>query len=257
MSGGLGSGRLGPRAGVVWAAVQQVLEEADVSEDGAPPQPTQIVDIGGGTGGFAVPLAELGHRVLVVDPNPDALAALARRAAEAGVTDRVTAFQGDVGEVGGLVSDADLVLCHEVLEVLDDPAAALATIAQILRPGGSLSLLVAGLHAAVVARAMAGHFQQAITLLDDPSGEAGSRSGQPRFGRRFTPEEITTLLADVGLVSDSVHAARVFTDLVPGALIDSEPGAAQALWDLEHAVSQRPEYLTLATHLHFLAHRAH
>ncbi|MEZ5095109.1 MAG: hypothetical protein R2731_02675 [Nocardioides sp.] len=37
---------------------------------------------------------ELGHQVLVVDPSPDALAALARRA-ESGVTDRVTGVQGD------------------------------------------------------------------------------------------------------------------------------------------------------------------
>ena len=36
-----------------------------------------VVDLGGGTGGFAVRLAESGHRVRVVDPSPDALAALA------------------------------------------------------------------------------------------------------------------------------------------------------------------------------------
>ena len=35
-----------------------------------------VVDAGGGTGGFAVPLAGQGHRVTVVDPSPDALAAL-------------------------------------------------------------------------------------------------------------------------------------------------------------------------------------
>ena len=34
-------------------------------------------------------VAELGHRVTVVDPSPDALAILARRAEERGVADRV------------------------------------------------------------------------------------------------------------------------------------------------------------------------
>ena len=42
-----------------------------------------VLDIGGGTGGFAVRVAELGHRVPVVDPSPDALASLDRRAREA------------------------------------------------------------------------------------------------------------------------------------------------------------------------------
>lgn len=233
------------RTGVVWAAVHRVLESPGAFHE----QRASVVDIGGGTGGFAVPLAELGHRVLVVDPNPDALATLARRAADAGVTDLVTAVQGDVGDVIDLVTDAcDLVLCHEVLEVLDDPAAALRAIGSILRPSGTLSLVVPGLHAAVVARAMAGHFQQALALLEDPTGGAGQRSG-----RRFTPGEITTLLAASGLAPDAIHAARVFADLVPGALVDSEPGAALALLELEQAVFERPEYLALATHLHVLA----
>ena len=143
-----------------------------------------VLDIGGGTGGFAVRVAELGHRVTVVDPSPDALAALDRRAREQGVA--VTGQQGDLAdllEVTGPAS-ADVVLCHGVLEVVDDPAAALATIRQVLRPGGALSLLVAQRHAAVVARAMAGHFQQALGLLDDtvPSG---------RSGHRFTHDELT------------------------------------------------------------------
>ena len=52
-----------------------------------------IVDAGGGTGGFAVPLASLGHHVTVVDPSPDSLAAAQRRAAEQNVPLR--AVQGD------------------------------------------------------------------------------------------------------------------------------------------------------------------
>ncbi len=50
-----------------------------------------------------------------------------------------------------------------------------------------------------------------------------------------------------------MHAVRVFADLVPGALLDSEPGATAALLDLERAVASRPEYLPLATQLHLLA----
>jgi S-adenosylmethionine-dependent methyltransferase len=230
---------------VVWAAVRRALESPGAFYE----QRASVVDIGGGTGGFAVPLAELGHQVLVIDPNPDALATLARRAADAGVTDLVTAVQGDVGDVIDLVpEECDLVLCHEVLEVLDDPGAALRAIGSILRPSGTLSLVVPGLHAAVVARAMAGHFQQALSLLEDPTGGAGQRAG-----RRFTPGEITALLAAAGLAPEAIHAARVFADLVPGSLVDSEPGAAQALLELEQAVFERPEYLALATHLHVLA----
>ena len=149
-----------------------------------------VLVVGGGTGGFAVPLAQLGHRVEVIDPSPDALAALDRRAREAGVADRITGQQGDLGDLAGIVEAGavDLVLCHGVLGLVDDPAAALDTIAGVLRPGGALSLLVSQRHAAVLARAMAGHFVQALQLLDGDG--ADHRSPE----HRFTPEEVVALL---------------------------------------------------------------
>jgi SAM-dependent methyltransferase len=142
----------------------------------------------------------------------------------------------------------DVVLCHGVLEVVDDPAAALGTIREVLRPGGTLSLLVAQRHAAVIARAMAGHFGQALALLDDPNATG-------RAGRRFTAEEAAGLLAGAGFDLLSVHGVRVFADLVPSSLLDLEPGATAALVELEHIVSDRPEYLPLATQLHLVAQR--
>src|SRR3712207_9342621 len=65
------------RTAVVWDALDVLVAEL-VTATGRPA--LDVVDLGGGTGGFAVPLAGLGHRVTVVDPSPDALAALQRRA---------------------------------------------------------------------------------------------------------------------------------------------------------------------------------
>jgi S-adenosylmethionine-dependent methyltransferase len=237
--------RASARTAVVWEALERALDQPGAFYE----QGARIVDVGGGTGGFAVRLAELGHRVTVVDPSPDALAALGRRAREVGV--EVTGLQGDLSDLADLVDEgADVVLCHGVLEVVDDPAAALATIREVLRPGGTLSLLVAQRHAAVIARAMAGHFPQALALLED-----GAETG--RTGHRFTADEATTLLAGAGFEVASTHGVRVFADYVtsrvPGSLLDLEPGAAASLVELERAVSERPEYLPLATQLHLLA----
>jgi ubiquinone/menaquinone biosynthesis C-methylase UbiE len=233
------------RTGVVWDAVASRLEHGAVG--------ARVVDIGGGTGGFAVRLAGQGHAVTVVDPSPDALAALDRRADEAGVAGLVTGVQGDLADLEAHVepASADVVLCHGVLEVVPDPAAGLRTIARVLRPGGLLSLLVAQLHAAVVARAMAGHFQQALALLD---GDAGHQRSAGR-ARRYTADEVTALLGGAGFTLQATQAVRVFADLVPGSLLDLEPGATVALVDLERAVAGRPEYLPLATQVHLLATR--
>jgi len=232
------AGRGSTRTAVVWSALEPRL---------GPGEPLDVLDIGGGTGGLAVRIGALGHRVVVVDPSPDALAALDRRAREHDVA--VTGRQGDLSTLLDVVdpAGADVVLCHGVLEVVDDPAAALATLAQVLRPGGTLSLLVAQRYAAVVARAMAGHFHQALDLLD-------SQAPHGRSGRRFTHDELTSVAEGAGFTVDAVHGIRVFTDLVPGSLLDLEPGATAALVELEQAVASRPEYLPLATQLHLLAH---
>jgi S-adenosylmethionine-dependent methyltransferase len=241
------AGRSDTRTAVVWSALEPTLGSG----------PLDVLDIGGGTGGLAVRVGELGHRVTVVDPSPDALAALARRAREHDV--EVAGRQGDLSSLLDVVepASADLVLCHGVLEVVDDPADALAILARVLRPDGMLSLLVAQRYAAVVARAMAGHFQQALALLDPPTGSPRRPAESPgRSGRRYTRDELTGLVQQTGFVPDAVHGVRVFTDLVPGSLLDLEPGATAALVELEQAVATRPEYLPLATQLHLLAHRS-
>lgn len=221
----------------MWETLLPVLDQPSLD----------VLDIGGGTGGFAVRVAELGHRVTVVDPSPDALASLARRAQESDV--EVAARQGDLGSLGQPEASMDLVLCHGVLEVVDDPGAALAGLQRVLRPGGRLSLLVAQRNAAVVARAMAGHFAQAAELLED--GRRPSPGG--RSGHRFSVDEISAAVAGAGFEVDAVHGVRVFADLVPGSLLDLEPGAATALVDLERKVSARPDFLPLATQLHLVA----
>jgi len=229
--------RVSARTAVVWDALGPLLDGGS---------PLDVLDIGGGTGGSAVRIAEAGHRVTVVDPSPDALAALARRAREVDV--HVVARQGDLSSLLDVVEpgSVDLVLCHGVLEVVPDTGAALRAIRTVLRPGGRLSLLVAQRSAAVLARAMAGHFGQAAALLDEtaPVGRAG---------RRFTHDEAAAALAAAGLTVTAVHGVRVFADLVPGSLLDLEPGATAALAELEQAVAQRADYRSLATQLHFTA----
>lgn len=237
------------RTVVVWEVLSAVLAEADSDGRGL-----DVVDAGGGTGGFAVPLAEAGHRVTVVDPSPDSLAALARRAAERGLGDRVAGVQGDLADLPDLVAldSIDLVLCHSVLEVVDDPATALGHLAAVLRAGGRLSLLVANRDAAVLARALAGRPDEAAHVLTDPRGRWGPADA---VARRWTPSQIIRLVADVGLDVAQLHGVRVVADLVPSAVLDVEPGAAAALVALERALSAQRPFLELATQLHVLATR--
>ncbi|GAA2517400.1 methyltransferase domain-containing protein [Pilimelia columellifera] len=229
-----------PRTAVVWAALRAELARSAGRE-------LSIVDVGGGTGGFAVPLAQAGHRVSVVDANPDALAALNRRAAEAGVADRVSAVQADADDLGAVAAagSVDLVLCHAVLEVVDDPAAVVAGMVAALRPGGAASVIVANRAAAVLSRMINGQLGPARAALAEPSGP-----GRAPAPRRYDVTTATDLLSAAGLRVEQAHGIRVFVDLTPAAVAEADP---QALTELELAVCDRAPYRDIAAQLHLLA----
>jgi SAM-dependent methyltransferase len=235
------------RTAVVWEILQSALAELASTVD-----TVRVLDIGGGTGGFAVPLAELGYAVTVIDPSPDALAALERRTAEAGTAALVSAVQGDASDIVSLLGadSVDAVVCHSVLEVVDDPDDAMAAIAAVLRPGGIVSLLAANRVGAVVARVAAGRLPEARHLLADPAGSGGVTDP---LSRRFTMSELEAIVATAGLVPRSSHGIRVFSDLAPASLLDVDPRAVEDLIALERAVAEDPAYVSLATALHVLA----
>jgi FkbM family methyltransferase len=233
-------------------AVYRVLE-AEVAaarrrRDGESPT---VLDVGGGSGVWAVPLAAAGCRVTVIEPSPNALATLHRRAAEAGVTDAVTAVQGDTDALDRLVppGSADLVLGHGVLEVVDEVAVAVAALTAACAPGGAVSILVANRYAAVLHRALAGRFVDARRLLDD---EAGSGD---QLLRRFDVAGLESVLNNAGLVVEVLQGHGVVSDVVPGSVLEANPGAADALAQLELAAAARPPLRDVAARLHALARR--
>jgi S-adenosylmethionine-dependent methyltransferase len=230
------------RTAAIWAALDPLVTAGT---------PLQVLDVGGGSGMFAVPLAGLGHQLTVVDPSADALATLHRRAATAGVGDRVHGVQGDGDRMLTALPSGesfDLVLCHFVLEVVDDPASTLRQIAGVLRPGGRLSTASANRAGAVLARAVGGHPVEARALLtgQDP---APARGGPAR--RRFSPDELLALLAGAGLEPGEWRGVSVVTDL----LGVSSGADAAALVALELSLASTSPYRDVATGLHVLATR--
>jgi 2-polyprenyl-3-methyl-5-hydroxy-6-metoxy-1,4-benzoquinol methylase len=234
--------QLASRAAAVWAALEPIVTAG---------RPLRVVDVGGGSGTAAVPLARLGHTVTVVDSSADALATLRRRADTEGVGERVTGLQGDADRLSEVLQGADpvdLVLCHSVLEVVDDPATTLRGIAGTLRPGGQVSIAVPNRAGAVLARALGGHPVEATALLEDRDPAPG-RTRPAR--RRFSPEDLLSLVADAGLEPGEWRGTAVLTDLLHA----EAGGDPDALRRLELTLSARSPYRDVAAGLHLLAAR--
>ena len=225
------------RSALVWESLLPLLERDSLA----------VLDIGGGSGAFAVRVAETGHAVTLVDPSPDAVASAERRAAERGVAGLLTAAVGDLDSLADVAGGPfDLVLCHDVLGVATDPAAALEQVRTVLKPDGHLSLVVGQLQAAILGRVVAGHLEQALELAKGGSGESP---------RRFEYAQTLDMVEKAGFSVELVHGVRVFADSVPSSVIDSDPTAYAQLVELERAVAGRPEFAAWAAQLHVLARR--
>ena len=241
-----------PQVDLVARTLRVELTAARSRRDGAAPR---VLDVGGGSGTWAVPLAADGCEVTVVDSSANALAVLRSRARDAGVASGVHAVQGDVDTLSDTVADgqADLVLGHGLLEFVDDPIEACRALATAVAPGGAVSVLVAGRFGAVLSRVAAGRLVEARHLLVDPCGRWGP--GDPLL-RRMDVEEIRVLMeADGRLVVERVLGHRVLSDLVPDAVLESGGLPLEALAELEDTAAGTPPLRDMASRLHVLARR--
>ena len=105
-----------------------------------PAPPARLLDVGGGPGTYAAPLASRGYRVHLVDPVPLHVEQ-ARQAAGRDLASSFTATLGDARELAEPAESQDAVLLFGPLYHLTEAAhrrQALSEAQRVLRPGGRL-----------------------------------------------------------------------------------------------------------------------
>ena len=163
----------------------------------------RCLDVGCGRGAVTLPLAATvgpGGSVHGVDVSPGMLEEARRLASEANL-ENVTLEVGDAGDLGGLPDDFDLVASSLVLFFLPDPATALRTWVQRLRPGGRIGLVTFGVEDAA---------SDALSELLDPYVP-------PAYRDPTTVAEDSPFTSDAGmeLLLGQAGAREVSTTTVP------------------------------------------
>jgi len=215
----------------------------------------RVLDLGGGTGSMSMRLAKMEFRVVLLDSSEEMLE-IARKEAEAsGIAARISFRRANASRLNELfeAESFDLVLCHNLLEYLADPATVVANIARLLRKEGVTSLLVrnrAGevLKAAIKSRdgALAKANLFAETVVD-------SLFGKPV--RIFDLEDMPDMLAQARMEVIGQYGVRVFSDYRDPTDLTGEDAYRQIL-ELELILGAQPALAGIARYTQLIACRS-
>jgi S-adenosylmethionine-dependent methyltransferase len=239
-------GRL--RVDLILANLKEFLPPAQTEKVG------DALDVGCGTGAAAVPLTRLGFHVTQLDSSKTMLDIARRKAEEAGVANRVTLVEGDAEQLTNLfgIASFDIVLCHNILEYVDNPAALLCGAARILRDTSAILSVVVRNQAGEVLKSaiQAGNLPAAETNLNAEWGFESLYGGRVRL---FTSAGLRAMLPSESLELIAERGVRVVADYLPPNV--SRTAAYERIFELERRLGVRPEFAAIARYTHCLWHR--
>ena len=236
-----------------WGRLKYKLIQANLAKHLPQGAPLRVLDAGGGNGLDAFFLAEQGHDVTLVDYSTEMLEAAAERAAQAGLTEHVHIQRGDLLSLRDLfpADRFDAVLCHHVLQYIEDARSLCATLIGLLKPGGILSLVTMNrysipYHAAFLRGDLAG----ALALMDARTAKASIFDATLTF---YTAEEIADLLVGLGCAIEGDYGIRCMCDYWGDNERKSDPVTWNQIERLEFALTARHPYKLLARNLQVIA----
>lgn len=196
---------------------QRLLDQASslvelLHWDTAFPPGSTVLEAGCGVGAQTITIARASPRAQIcsVDISEHSLRLARARIADAG-SSNVAFLQGDIFTLPFAPQTFNHVFVCFVLEHLRDPLAALTSLKQLLKPGGTITA-IEGDHGSTYFHPDSPDAHRAIQCLIDLQARGG---GDALIGRRLYP-----LLVEAGFRSVTVSPRMVYVDASRPALVD-------------------------------------
>ncbi|MCE3252584.1 MAG: SAM-dependent methyltransferase [Cellvibrio sp.] len=208
-----------------------------------------ILDAGGGQGQFSLQLAQAGHKVVICDISAEMLKLAQEQVEQLGLSDRVQLIHCALQDLQQHLPNGqhqfDFVICHAVMEWMQEPELLLPCLLNYIKPHGYLSLTFYNIHSLIYKNLLRTNFKKIINK--DYGGSRGSLTPI----NPLEPQQVLDWLAALRLQLLSHSGIRVFHDYI----FNEEHRArdSQILLQMELEFSRQEPYRSLGRYVHLLA----
>ena len=220
-----------PWARIRYGVVGEVLRR-QVSDIG---EQISVLDVGGGDGMDALPLALAGHDVTIVDPSEKWLAEARRRTKAVGAS--ITTVRGGLDDLPD--GEWDLVLCHFVLRYRDDDADDVTALASRVRRGGRLSIMDVNADGRVLRELVNKGPAGALTEL---RAERATVETFQTTARKVSVDAVAKEASTAGFTTVGVFGNRIANDLLVDNAAKHDPAFFDELLALELELCDREPF---------------
>ena len=209
-------------------------------------QPMTILDAGGGQGHMSRWFAGAGHQLDLFDASKEMLAKADLLNKDAGLSNNIELHHSTIEQFCQSRKDQyQMLLCHAVLEWLEDPFTLLNNLLDHLSPGGTLSLMFYNQHSLVLRNALRGNLRK-VKRADWRGDGQGLTPYQP-----IAPDHIYAELSAAGLTINQLSGIRCFYDYLPVKVRQTYEFDDILELEIDH-YRQQP-YIHMARYIHVIA----
>lgn len=212
-----------------------------------------VLDVGAGQGHWALELLGRGHSVTLTDVSSEMLALAEQNISsselEAAAKKRARFVQCPVQELQAkLGGQFDLIVCHAVMEWLDQPQVIFANLLTLLHDNGLLSVIFYNRDGLIFKNMLRTNYSK--VLARDFRGARGSLTP----ANPLDPKEVQQWALQAGLEMVCHSGIRVFHDYILAA--EERNNSPEQVLALELEYSRKPPFRDLGRYIHFLLRKA-
>lgn len=213
-----------------------------------------VLDARGGTGKWAIPIAQRGLKVVLMDISTGMLEVARRKVKKRGLEDRISLIQGDVHALKFPDEHFDFALAEGMLEYCTDLERAFRELVRVLKPGCHLVVSVDSLY--YVARAMLESDE--LEAVSELLRAKRYHDGEGVYCNALAPEDFKALaerhgLEVVVLIGKPILCPYLSEERKEAILKD--PEKTQQLLEVELALCGKPSLVGTGSHLQLVARK--